>query len=108
MKRPRRVRPLSHGQHGPQINTKTAQIISCYLSDPCLSVFICGRYPFSAVCVDFFFPDGNGAFEFADGPFAGFERRLPMRRADGDYDASLADLEFAGAMDDADVRDVET
>ena len=64
--------------------------------------------PRFAVFVDFFFPDRNGAFEFADGPLAGFEGCFAVWGAHGDYDACFADLEAAGAMDDTDVRDVET
>ena len=59
------------------------------------------------ICVDFFLPDRDGAFEFFDGPLAGCEGGSTVRGADGDYDARFADLEPACAVHDADVSDVE-
>src|SRR6185295_10744757 len=65
-------------------------------------------HPNLAVCENLFLPNRHGAFEFADGPLAGLERGAAVRRADGDDDAGLADFGATSAMDDADVRDLET
>src|SRR5438094_10560779 len=64
--------------------------------------------PHFAVLENFFLPNRNGAFQFADGPFAGFKGSTSVRSADGDNDAGFADLQAAGAMDDADMCDVES
>ncbi len=64
-------------------------------------------HPNLTVFKNFFLPNRHGAFEFADGPLAGFEGRAAVRRADGYDDARLADFQTTGAMHDADVRDVE-
>src|SRR2546428_13448554 len=64
--------------------------------------------PNLAVCENFFLPNRHGAFEFADGPFAGFKCSSAVRSADGDNGAGLADFQAAGAMNDADVGDVES
>src|SRR2546423_3843605 len=63
--------------------------------------------PNLAIRKNFFLPNRHGAFEFADGPLAGFEGRTPMRRANTDHDTGLPDLQTTGAMHDADVGDVE-
>src|SRR5215218_9874588 len=64
--------------------------------------------PDLAVLEELFLPDGDGAFEFSDGPLAGFEGGAAVRGADTDDDGGLADLGAPRAVDDADVRDVET
>src|SRR2546429_41644 len=56
----------------------------------------------------FFLPNRNGAFQFANCPLAGFKGSTSVRSADGDNDAGLADFQTAGAMNDADVGDVES
>src|SRR5436309_2283362 len=52
--------------------------------------------PDGAVLEELFLPDGDGAFEFADGPLAGLEGRAAVRGADGDDDRGLADVRAAG------------
>src|SRR2546430_2140774 len=64
--------------------------------------------PNLAVGENFFLPNRNGAFQFANGPLAGFKGSTSVRSADGDNDAGFADLQAAGAMNDADVGDVES
>src|SRR6266568_5954704 len=64
--------------------------------------------PNLAIFKNFFLPNRNGAFQFANGPLAGFKGSTSVRSADGDNDAGLADLQAAGAMNDADVGDVES
>src|SRR5215213_5573211 len=63
--------------------------------------------PGFAVVENFFLPDGHGAFELFDGPFAGLEGGVTVWGAGGDYYARLADLDAAGAVHDAQVSDVE-
>ncbi len=65
------------------------------------------RDPFFAVFEHFFFPDRHRAFEFSDGPFAGFEGGFAVWGAGGDHDAGFADLQAAGAMHDAEVSDLK-
>src|SRR4051812_9469463 len=64
--------------------------------------------PDLAVLEELLLPDGDGALEFAYGPLAGFKRRAAVRGADRDDDRSLADVGAPRAVDDADVRDMET
>src|SRR3954470_6547910 len=63
--------------------------------------------PDLAVFKDFLFPNRHRAFEFADGPFAGFKGGPTMRGADANYYAGLANLQTAGAVDDTNVRDLK-
>src|SRR5581483_7261062 len=64
-------------------------------------------HPHLAVGKDFLFPNRHGAFVFANGPFASFEGAASVRRADADHHARLADFQAAGAVDDANMIDVE-
>src|SRR5690349_25132283 len=98
MKKLRKLQPVNHKEahNKPQRGT---ELFLVYLALLCAFLW---QNPFFAVGVDFFLPDRNGAFEFANGPFAGLERRLPVWGADADHDARFADLEFAGAVADAD------
>src|SRR6266446_5768329 len=64
--------------------------------------------PNLAVGENFFLPNRHGAFQFANRPLASFESGSPVRSADGDNDAGFADFQAAGAMDDADMGDVES
>src|SRR6266699_1271743 len=63
--------------------------------------------PNLTVFKDFFLPNRHGAFQFADGPFTGFEGRAAVRRADRDHDAGLANLQTTSAMHDSQVRNLE-
>lgn len=48
------------------------------------------------------FPNGDGALESVNGEAARVEGRGPVRRADGNEDAGVPDLEAAEAVDDGD------
>src|SRR5436853_4177574 len=64
--------------------------------------------PNLAVCENCFLPNRNGALQFANCPLAGFKISTSVWGADGDNDAGVADFQAAGAMNDADVGDVES
>src|ERR1700730_3112639 len=64
-------------------------------------------HPNLAVFKKLLLPNRHGAFEFAYGPFAGFESRATVWRADGDDHAGLPNLETSGAMHDSHVHDLE-
>ena len=49
------------------------------------------------------FPDGRGAFEFCDCPFAGFERFLAVFPAGDDQYDVFTDFDVADAVNDAHV-----
>src|SRR2546425_9150765 len=73
--------------------------------------YICSVFAFDpnlAVCENFFLPNRNRAFQFANCPLAGFKRGAAVWGADRDNDAGLADFQAAGAMNDANVGDVES
>src|SRR5438874_3490730 len=53
-------------------------------------------------------PDGHSAFEFSDGPLAGFECSTPVRRAHGNHDAGLANFKPSRSVHYPDMRNIET
>jgi TolB-like protein/DNA-binding winged helix-turn-helix (wHTH) protein len=63
--------------------------------------------PNFAVCKNFFLPNRDCAFQFANRPFAGFKGSATMRSAHRNHHAGFANFQAAGAMDDADVGDVK-
>jgi hypothetical protein len=65
-------------------------------------------HPYLTIREDFLFPDGDSAFEFADGPFAGLKSCPPVRSADRDDNACLANLEAASTVNYPKMRNFET
>ena len=61
--------------------------------------------PLLTVLKNFFLPDWHCAFQFTNGPFAGFKSCLPMRCTHGDNHARFTDRQAANAMYDTDVGD---
>src|SRR5258708_756986 len=87
-----------------------ATILSSYCLNASLGVVIERAFafdPYFAVFEKLLLPNRHVAFEFANGPLAGFECCAAVGRADGDDDAGLTNLKAASAMHDTDVCDVK-
>src|SRR6516162_7230856 len=64
-------------------------------------------HPDLTILENFLLPDRYDAFQLAYGPLASLESGATMRRAYCDDDAGFADLQSPGAMNYADVRNIE-